>query len=193
MSRETLACPSTVADSRGEIVHNEGESTLDSVKWVVQTYELDLADSEVFYLEMGWSGPRFFSHYFNITEAEEASATESSPAPGSESTAESEPTRTGADEPGGGLPEGVKIGLGVGLGLGIPILLLLGIFVGIKVVQVRKSQAEPKAPLFYGQRSSDKEVVILDGPYEVSAERGPYEVSTTTPGGHPQVGERHEL
>lgn len=178
----------------------------------MQTYELDLARSPVFYLEMGWDGPRFFSHYFNIT-ADSAGANDASSTSSPSSPSDSSPSSTGAPTSsattppassaggGGGLTQGARIGLGVGVGIGVPVVLLLGALAGMRMVQGRRaaaaaavsSQSQYPELEEHAQQPLHGDFVAAGGPYETVANSSPFEVSTTAPGGHAQVGERHEI
>lgn len=119
--------------------HNAGDQILQSLNWAVQPYELALESSNVFYLEAGWDGPRFFSHYFNITQASTTSSTTASSLHTTSATASS--VSVFSEKSGNGLSKEAKIGLGIGIGLGVPLLLILGFVAGIWVIRSRRGQA----------------------------------------------------
>ncbi|KAF2463787.1 uncharacterized protein BDR25DRAFT_307570 [Lindgomyces ingoldianus] len=162
-------------------IHNENDPLLESMDWVVQAYELNLDRSNVFYLEMGWEGPRFFSHYFNVSRSVATSSLSSSASTSpSSSAATTQPSATTSSmalsENGskGGLSQDAKIGLGVGIGLGVPTILLLGIIAGALVSKTRKSQAhsahKPSGEMKLADQIKDSYTITMHsgGPQEIA-------------------------
>ena len=151
------------------LVHNNGSVNIDSVQWVVQTYELELSACNIFYFEGSWNGPRFFSHYFNITDdaitsprATTSSATSSQSSKAttawlSSTSAWAAPTISspslGTSGTSNGLSQTTKVGLGVGLSIGVPLILLLGILVGTRLTQSRANRT--RSQITYSSKPSN--------------------------------------
>ncbi|KAF2805737.1 uncharacterized protein BDZ99DRAFT_574608 [Mytilinidion resinicola] len=183
------------------------DSEVGNFTWTVQTYSMDLEDSNVFFLQVDdLHGHSITSHYFNITaggvsssittlatstttstsvadsSTRSATATQSFPA-STPSAATQSPQPQNKDT-------AVKIGLGVGLGLGIPLVLLLGVYLGMQAMKTRQTAGEtmdqsiyigpdpPKYPLVeYSQAPSSEE--LRTEPSELPGDRynAPQELS----------------
>jgi hypothetical protein len=134
------------------------DAEADEFDWVVQTFNFDLSESDVFFVWLTRPGViGITSHYFNITKEATSSSSSSTAASSTASTASSgaastsvsrtsaaaQATNSGPAAPeNNGVSSGTKIGIGVGVGFGVVILVLLSAVVAL-MLRKRKKRRQP--------------------------------------------------
>ena len=176
------------------------DAELGGLDWMVQPYQFNLKDSNVFFLAVtptANSTGGFESHYFNITQPVVTSSlatvthspTSSNPLI-SNATVTAATTTAPISSIGNSFRQYQGLGLGLGLGLGIPLILVIGVAVACAVVLKRnsknkRSQPKTRISLLSESKSHQQDEIFeapsLSRPHEVSAENPVCEAALYSP------------